>query len=53
MTTAGCLPKYLAFTVLPKDNTSFDQANTGGTAWTLTFDVGAYSWGTYDFTKPT
>jgi hypothetical protein len=52
MANPGCLPKYMAFTVLPKNNTVFDQASTGGSPWTITFDVGAYAWGNYDFTKP-
>ena len=52
MTSGTCLPKYMAVTLLPRDNTVFTQAATASDPWTLTLELGAYSWGTYDWTSP-
>jgi len=42
----------MAVTLLPRDNTVFTQAATASDPWTLTLELGAYSWGTYDWTSP-
>jgi hypothetical protein len=44
----GCLPKYMALTLLPKDNTVPALGNTA----TVSIEVGAYKWGAYDWTLP-
>ena len=52
MTTGGCLPKYMAVTILPASNSVFTQTPTATDPWAISLTIGAYAWGTYDFTAP-